>query len=93
MHGISTRADHGPHSGAWDPSATDGTSIVLFHVRQALVAVDSIRARMRADNHTTDFVSAPAEQGQASSPTTVRAAPLLGDQSTNTTMCVEWCGA
>ena len=68
MNELSLSLDHGLHSGEWDPSTSDGTNIVRFHVRQALAAVDFLRARARADNHTTDSASASAERDQATQP-------------------------
>ena len=69
MNETNLSLDHGLHSGEWDPSTSDGTDIVCYHVRQALVAIDFLFARARADNRTTDSASAPAERDQATQPT------------------------
>ena len=81
MNVSSLSSDHGQHSGEWDPSTSDGTNLIRFHVRQALAAVDFLRARARADNHTTDSASAPAERGQALPPSLRRGASGLGQKS------------
>ena len=81
MNETNLSLDHGLHSGEWDPSTADGTNTVLFHVRQALAAVDFLRARARADNHTTDSASAPAERDQATQPYLGRDASGRGQKS------------
>ena len=81
MNELSLSLDHGLHSGEWDPSTSDGTNIISFHVRQALAAVDFLRALARADNHTTDSVSASAERDQATQPYLGRDASGRGQKS------------
>ena len=81
MNETNLSLDHGLHSGAWDPSTADGTNTVLFHVRQALAAVDFLRARARATNSITDSASAPAERGQALPPSPRRDASGRGQKS------------
>ena len=81
MNETNLSLDHGLHSGAWDPSTADGTNTVLFHVHQALAAVDFLRARARATISITDSASAPAERGQALPPSLRRDASGLGQKS------------
>ena len=81
MNEPSLSPDHGPHSGEWDPSASDETNIIRFHVRRALAAVAFLHARARATNSITDTASAPAERGQALLPILWRDASGLGQKS------------
>ena len=73
--------DHGRHSGEWDPSTSDGANIARYHVRQALAAIKFLFARARADNRTTDSVSALAERDQATLPYLGRDASGRGQNS------------
>ena len=81
MNALNLSLDHGPHSGEWDPSTSDGTNIARFHVRQALAIVDFLRARPRADICTTDSASASAEPDHATQPYLGRAASGSGQKS------------
>ena len=81
MNVSSLSSDHGQHSGEWDPSASDETNTILFHVRQAQAAVAFLHARARATNSITDTASAPAERGQALLPNLWRGASGLGQKS------------
>ena len=76
---------HGSLSGKWEPPTADDSHSAAFHVREALALVAYLRARRNAGTSTSLGTSGSLEQRPAMpSPTTVRAAPLLGDQSTNT---------